>query len=943
MTDAPDRLGPAALAAAREYFRQPEPRFWEWDDDAIVWCGQSTIVFREELRRIVERLAADGLPRFTGLLLLLAACRDGWSRNRLDQVLYREQTSHADSPHLSGFDDLIGGLDAIHRLPAELRTSVEAKSELIEIVFEGCRAVGPKDAYLVAAVLALPPTPEIFRSEIRRGNRPHVAAALVAMRAGLAHIDEARLRLRLRTGLDQLIEPAETAPPPPLGLREFILRLRDDAELGAVGRLACDLLAAVQLPRALGRPDELPVGGVSDLSNRGPLDRLLVSELAHDDLTLAVRVAVGEALYLRREAPPTPPARQRLILLDSGIRMWGVPRVFATAAALAFAATAEGGAATCFRAAGADIEPAELATREGLVEHLERLETAPHPAAALPSFIAASQIAGQHADLLLITHDDVWADAEFRAALVGQVFPPDAGGRASLYLATVNRDGQFRLLAVSPRGSKLLREARLDLKRLTAPTQRPAAPLIHHDAGSELPAILSVEPFPLLLSHDTGHGPCAFHPKHGAVTITHDGRLMHWQRPGWAARQVTDQVPLGRIRHLSLDENGVVRLVVGGPPEPLRLLVANLQSRHSDLTPIEFPTGDSLHVEVHRGILLLVRSNDRAAHQSPATHDKHPATRDCFPFLVRAVDDRGQTVGSAGTLANFVSGRFFVSKAAWHAASYDGQAVKLTAFAVHPSLRPARILTMFDRVGYDGPWAITATGQIVSTVDGRSVFQGLHELADVVGISPRGDRIALRRRSSLREQVVHFSGGRPFVTGTKSRFVGAGDRQLLTPEIDAFIHPQNVRHRFHTIGVDPEGCLTLVGRRGEVRLWRTDSTSFSSPVRVEWVGGLNQPLRYACWFHRLRGSPGERLKVRVAQWPDGSRAYLDARGLLHLKSGDRALPELSLVIGHPGRVSAWSSDPRLWGTEFHTGCEPDALSPPEELVQLIGEFIARLR
>lgn len=622
MTDAPDRLGPAALAAAREYFRQPEPRFWEWDDDAIVWCSHSTIVFREELRRIVERLAPDGLPRFTSLLLLLAACRDGWSRSRLDQVLYREQTSHAESPHLSGFDDLIAGLDALHRLPAELRTSVEAKSALAEIVFEGCRAVGPKDAYSVAAVLSLPPTPEIFRNEIRRGNRPHVAAALVAMRAGLSRVDEARLRLRLRTGLDQLIEPAEVVAPPPLGLREFVLQLRDDAELGGLGRLACELMAAVQLPRALGRPDELPVGGVSDLSNRGPLDRLLVSELAHDDLTLAVRVAVGEALYLRREAPPTPPARQRQILLDSGIRMWGVPRVFATAAALAFAATAEGGAATCFRAAGDDIEPAELTTREGLVEHLERLETAPHPAAALPRFIAASQGAGQHADLLLITHDDVWADAEFRAALVGQAFPPDAAGRASLYLATVNRDGQFRLLAVSPRGSKVLREARLDLKRLTTPTQRPTAPLIHHDAGSELPAILSVEPFPLLLSHDTGHGPCAFHPKHGAVTITHDGRLMHWQRPGWAARQVTDQVPRGRVLHFSLDDEGVVRLVANGPPRSLRVLVANLRTGDCKIVPHEPLTGGSLHAELHRGALLFVQTVNRGSRHRQQTQSR---------------------------------------------------------------------------------------------------------------------------------------------------------------------------------------------------------------------------------------------------------------------------------------------------------------------------------
>src|SRR5256885_8519178 len=38
-------------------------------------------------------------------------------------------------------------------------------------------------------------------------------------------------------------------------------------------------------------------------------------------------------LFRSREAPPQPPPNRRWILLDSGIRLWGVPRVFATAVA----------------------------------------------------------------------------------------------------------------------------------------------------------------------------------------------------------------------------------------------------------------------------------------------------------------------------------------------------------------------------------------------------------------------------------------------------------------------------------------------------------------------------------------------------------------------------------------------------------------------------------
>ncbi len=948
MIDTHERLGPEALAAAREYFRQPQPGFWEWDDDAITWCGQSTIVFRQELRQIVERLAPGGLPRFAHLLLLLAACREGWSRNRLEQALTRELASLTgnSAPDLFAFDQPMSGLERIHRLPDDLRTSIEAKAMLAEMVFEGWRVVGPKDALAVAAVLSLPPTLEIFPSETRRSRQSHIAAALNAMREGLARLEEAQLRLRLRTGLDRLIEPADVEPPPPAGLREFIAHLRSDDELSGLGRLASNLMASTQLPRALSQPDELPVGGVSDLTNRGSLDRLLVSELAHDDLTLAVRVAVGEALYLRREAPHGPPARQWLVLVDCGIRLWGVPRVFATAVALAFAATAEHEAASCFRAAAGGIEPIELGTRAGLIAHLERLETAPHPAAALPSFFEAAHAVGHHADRVLITHEDVWTDDDFRAELRALLDPASGSdaiaGHAPLYVATVERGGQFRLRSVSPRGSKRLREARLDLDRLAPPPKPSAPPLLRHDEGSELPAILSVEPFPLLLTHDPGRGPAAFHRQYGAVTVAHDGRLMHWQKPGWAARQVTDQTPPGRIVHISLDDEGVARLVVDSPSQPLRLLAANLRSRECNLTSLECPTTGSLHIEVHRGVLLIVRTMMRAE-KTQQPRSQHADSAGACSLLVQAVNDHGQMVGSVGTLADVTSGRFFRRGARWHCAAFDGQEVRLAEFAVHPSLWNAQVRAIFDRAGHEGPWAITETGRVVSTIDGQMAFGGMRGLVDIVAISARGDRVILRERASLKETIIHLTGAAASMAKDKSGFAGSSDRDLLDPAVNAYIRPISIRHRFRTIGVDTEGCLTLVGRRGQIRLWRTESIASPTRNRAEWVAGLEQPLRSAAWFTHVKGVPGARFKLRVARWQDGSRAYLDSRGLLHLKSGDRKLPEISVILSFGGKASAWASDGRMWGTAFYTGLEPDALSPPEQLGQLLGDFVARLR
>ena len=104
----------------------------------------------------------------------------------------------------------------------------------------------------------------------------------------------------------------------------FIPTLRDDpADAEAISHklliragFARQLMAAVTLPRRLADPEEIAMGGVSDISNRGPLDRLLLTELVHDDLTLAVRVSSNEALYLRRESPPRDAWREFSISLS---------------------------------------------------------------------------------------------------------------------------------------------------------------------------------------------------------------------------------------------------------------------------------------------------------------------------------------------------------------------------------------------------------------------------------------------------------------------------------------------------------------------------------------------------------------------------------------------------------------------------------------------------
>lgn len=936
------------LLAARRYFNDAEPRFWTWSDDAIAWPDGTTIVFYRELAELFRRLALDGLPRFSPLLLLLAACRENYRRERVEQELHQEQRLVRDAAlydvrptdesfcHVLPANELLAALDRVAQLPPELRSSIDVKAALIETVFADQRFVPAEDALNVLELLRIMPPHELFDQAVRDARfasdrparsehahvwnkedllgevvrtRPHVSLALMSMRPGLNRIDADALRLRLRTGLDQLVKPAEIEPPADEGARALISRLRDDPELSGLGRLAHDLLAAVQVPRDISDPEELQLGGVSDITNRGPLDRLLTSELAHDDLALAVRVATGEALYLRREAPPRSPVRARCVLVDCGIRLWGVPRVFAAAVGLALAAAADRRATTAaWRATADGIEPVDLRSRAGLIALLAQLEAAPQPAGALGRFFAEVDRAGVSADAILITHEDVLADRDFRRALDGLT-------NRRFYVATVDREGRFCLRVRSGRGTKLIREARFDLDRLLSPPRRPARALIRYDTGSDLPAIFSVKPFPLLLSHQVRFDRFSFHAKYGAVTLTHDGRLMHWAKQGCAAAELTAAVPRGMFRHLSIDDEGIVRVVVGGTlPLPLRFVRANLTSGEVRMHNVDVAPDWPHSIVRDQQVFYLIGKRS-----------------------IRAITDEGEVSAEIECRFQHVGGRFLTS-GVWYALSFDGQSPQLTRVPIHNSIALGSVAAMFDIKGLEGPWVVTDLGQVISTVDGSvSVELGWQAgQRRLVAISDDWHRFILQEHQRQYHRVYLNPEARPY-----SELCAAyGEKwELVYPESIPLVNSRSMNWRYFSISAERDGRLALTSRRGSV--WRFDMEPRQS--RLMMLGHAGPAPRLTQPFQPTAGPPNARFRLRVARWADGSRAWLDSRGLLHLKSSDRTLPDLTLVLAQDAEVSGWASDGRVWGLRFHTGRSPEEARPGEELQAEIEAFVGRLK
>ncbi len=872
------------LRSARRYFSPPEDAFWEWREanEVVTWKDGTTIAFRAELHLILQRLAPNGLPPFGALLLLIAATRDSWQESPhrssiVSDHLFRCMIAF---PVVGMLDDVDKGLGIVHQLDHDSRSTLDARASIAAIVFEDTPAsVSSEQANGIIVQLE-----NGLGEDFPRANEGWKAVSMPLLRDikclkdGLSRLDPETLDLRHETSLDEVPQSVELEPdlPPADSVRALLKQLEDDAELCGLAKLTHDLMAAVTLPRAVTEREELQIGGVSDISNRGSLDRLLLSELAHDDLTLAVRINVNEAMYLRRESPPRTPPQQRTVFLETGLRSWGVPRVFATAIALALAATSEQNTEVlAYRAKGDDVEPVDLTTRDGLIEHLAALDTDLHPGRALGAFETAMAQAGNAVEPVLITCDDVLDDKEFQRELSKHTLLP-------MHVATVNRKGGFRLLEQTMRGRKMLREATLDLGELfKEPTK-----LIDHTREGSLPAIFSIEPFPLLMSHPVNQERMWCVPGRGVLSLTKDRRLMYWSDKNTGAVQLSDKVPKGPIWWSSHAPLNDVSAVVGYmDPSGLHRLRIDLTKQHCEVQ----------HVDVERGV------QDICSHAG---------------MLFGIYSQKVLVLGLDGTVvqtleipgATFQRDRFFLHPSGmWYALSYNGTTACFASVVTNDFVK---CLTLFEREGIDGPIGVTDIGDfyMTATDERRKVNHRLPGTIEVMSVSPNGRFVTLRSvEDTTRVAVVDVDTLNVVTDALNPSKVG-------NLEFHSLVRPTNLRHRFTHIGVDDEGFLTLVSRKHRTFRIVTDANSSEILLRSVTIGRLHNQQT----FEPAETPSGRGMRLLRATWNDGSEAFIDSRGLLHLRSADQTIPEISIVL-RDGLLAGWCSNGRLWGMRYFTG------------------------
>jgi hypothetical protein len=377
----------------KDYFQPYEHYFWQWEDDAEVVAipNSSTIAYREFLIEIMSKLADQGLPPFGSLLLAVIAVNKRFSDltviydiilERTDQLLKdRESVTNANTDllrkrRLKIINESMSFLKklsiAAQMISKEKQDARPQKIMLLQTIFQDSHHLVAKEyakeilSFYSGNVNFQKYLPPSLHFNINVFNRDFSTISLLHEK-----FPDVDAILKKMADVPDLAQEAPKLDDKPFQVptkKDFVEELIEEEETFEVGALIRHIWAGLTIPLHNTMPSQQPLGGVSDLTNKGDFDKLLISEFANEDLVFLLRLANNEALYLHREIPPMPNQLQRIMLMDASLKNWGTPKTIAFALLLAIARHPKTDISCLAYLVGKKYTPILFDTREQVIE-----------------------------------------------------------------------------------------------------------------------------------------------------------------------------------------------------------------------------------------------------------------------------------------------------------------------------------------------------------------------------------------------------------------------------------------------------------------------------------------------------------------------------------------------------------------------------------------------
>lgn len=558
---------------AVDYFTQHKGFFWHWADNGqvIEWENGETLCYKAEVVDLMRQLKGQRIVPFSSIILFIAACSDNYKTSGGKEVLetFLNTTSHNGKREVEALlQQSLTFMGALSGLPKDVKNSVVKKAHILSEVFQLQQNLSNITWLFLADELdsgTIDLSKEITRPLPLDDKFKDALGALSS--AGLMYPTTEKLVMKVLTGLPEIPEPVEIALPETES-KDLLIQLTNEPATVGIANLTTHLIAALNIPMHSQGSGEQPLGGISDITNKGSYDRLLLSELAQDEELLTARLVNNEALYFRREEPPEDVNRKRVILLDTTIKMWGKPRAFGISAALACTLNTKHGETIEAYAFGGDYyQRLDLFSRNGVVESLKELSPALHCGKALSTFVREHGKTNND-EFILITGDWQNQSYDFQALF--------AVAKTSLnFIISVSRNGELRLFECVNDNVKLINTTKFDLDSLLAkkvqtvkkeklskkPLDTEIAFLNQEESSLYFPA-----PSSLRLTTDKSFFTYTFNNdgrKEGSVVaVTDDLRLLYWTHRSRGAIELLEEIEIGNYYFGWHEEANVIYVLV---------------------------------------------------------------------------------------------------------------------------------------------------------------------------------------------------------------------------------------------------------------------------------------------------------------------------------------------------------------------------------------------
>lgn len=377
-------------------------------------------------------------------------------------------------------------------------------------------------------------------------------------------------------------------PEKPRTLGDVLDELSERERLSGAVPFVAQMVSALSLPPRRRQRAELPIGGYADVTTRGQPEQLLPSQFAVEDLEFVRRFAQNELLYFRREEPTSQLREELLLVLDQGVRTWGIVRLLLSAAALAFGRNAQRRrlslriAATS--AAGVPLKVLD-ADPAALGKMLDASDLSLNPGVALER--ALEEPAEGQRDVVLLTHPRALGEEEVIAAA------RRADRTTRVFAVAVTEHGQVALSELRHGVPVEISQFRVDLSVKAKPvTKVLPKPVTDHAAWTGC-----VEPigFPFRVGIQGPISHFAFdHEGRTLLTVSHNGILHLWVLDGSSfellPRPMEQGLLLWEVRAVVGVAGGYVLGVRSG--QMIRHFHYDLRKRTCAVLPLQFICGE---------------------------------------------------------------------------------------------------------------------------------------------------------------------------------------------------------------------------------------------------------------------------------------------------------------------------------------------------------------